>query len=529
MKGLPFVAATLATVALVGCVAHQTEVPALSGPSDLALSLNMTATPDSIRQDGESQSSIRITAKGPDGKGITALPLRVDMQVNGVAQDFGTLSARTVVTGTDGTAFLVYTAPPSPVAAVPGTCLGVPGTCVTIVATPTGTNFGTLNAVTGTIRLVPPGVILPPAATPTASFTFSPSTVSANLPVTFDASASTPGTGATNITSYAWAFGDGQTATGKTVTHAFASQNTFSVVLTVTNDRALSASTTQQVTVNAAALPTPSFTFSPNAPGVGDTVFFNASTSTPGQGHSTITSYRWTFGDGGTGSGVTTTHRYTVAGIYTVQLTVTDESGQSNTLNGTQITVGNPPVPIAKFTFSPSTPAANLAVIFDASTSTPAGGQGGQAIVSYTWTFGDGTAPVTVATPIVSHTFGFGGVFAVNLVVKDSAGRTGSVTNSITVSSGDATLPTATILVSQNPIPVNQEVSFTANVTSVGTGATKITNYMWDFGDGRALFGGPTSSNVGVTYTRTGTFQVKLTVTNDAGKSSSSVLTVVVQ
>ena len=53
----------------------------------------LNAIPDSINQDGGSQSSIKILAIGPGGNGLAGVPLRVDMAVGGVAQDFGTLSA----------------------------------------------------------------------------------------------------------------------------------------------------------------------------------------------------------------------------------------------------------------------------------------------------------------------------------------------------------------------------------------------------------------------------------------------------
>ena len=66
------------------------------------------------------------------------------------------------------------------------------------------------------IRLVPPGVILPPAQTPTPDFAVTPTPVSLNVPAIFDASASCGGavtnggcSGSSPITSYAWTFGDG--------------------------------------------------------------------------------------------------------------------------------------------------------------------------------------------------------------------------------------------------------------------------------------------------------------------------------
>ncbi len=40
-----------------------------------------------------------------------------------------------------------------------------------------------------------------------------------------------------------------------------------------------------------------------------------------------VVSYAWDFGDGSTGSGVTASHTYAVAGTYPVVLTVTDDRG----------------------------------------------------------------------------------------------------------------------------------------------------------------------------------------------------------
>ncbi len=231
----------------------------------------------------------------------------MDMFVGGVGQDYGTLSARSLVTNSSGVATVVYTAPPSPTAGIFGTCKGLPGNCVEIVATASGSGFETAAPERVTIRLVPPGMILPPAASPTAAFTFSPQPATANVPLTFDGSASQVGSGASEIVSYNWTFGDGSSGTGKTATHTFAAQNSYTVKLTVTNDRGLSNSTTQAVSVGSAALPNATFTVSPAAPGVGEDVFFNASTSTAGAGH-TIVSYFWTFGDGATKTGVTVSH-----------------------------------------------------------------------------------------------------------------------------------------------------------------------------------------------------------------------------
>ena len=335
----------LATLVLsAACTTSQTNVPGVSGPSELALSLRMVAVPDSITQDGASQASIEVTAFDANGKTCAGLPVRMDMAVSGVIQDFGTLSARTIVTGTDGKARTVYTAAP------PASLAGGSGTTVLILGTPSSSvncgsnqavgNFEAANRQQVAIRLIPPGVILPPAGTPTAAFTMSPDKAVMNSAVVFDASTSQPGTGATQISSYSWNFGDGTTtASGKTVTHAFTSQQTFIVTLTVTNDRGVSASTSVPTPVTAPAFPVADFVFGPIPIHAGASVNFSSTSTTPSG--FPITGYAWDFGDGSPGcSTPTCTHAYslmtptppatTVDTTYNVTLTVTDGSGLSS-------------------------------------------------------------------------------------------------------------------------------------------------------------------------------------------------------
>jgi PKD repeat protein len=61
------------------------------------------------------------------------------------------------------------------------------------------------------------------------------------------------------------------------------------------------------------------------------TCTFDATGSTDSDG--TITDYHWDFGDGTTGSGVTTTHAYAVSGQYAPSLTVTDNAMLTNTVS----------------------------------------------------------------------------------------------------------------------------------------------------------------------------------------------------
>ncbi|WP_457591413.1 PKD domain-containing protein, partial [Geoglobus sp.] len=77
--------------------------------------------------------------------------------------------------------------------------------------------------------------------------------------------------------------------------------------------------------------PSASFFYSPSAPAKTDLIIFDASSSYDPDG--SIVSYSWDFGDGSSASGVTVSHIYASNGVYTVNLTVTDDDGLSDTVS----------------------------------------------------------------------------------------------------------------------------------------------------------------------------------------------------
>ncbi len=164
---------------------------------------------------------------------------------------------------------------------------------------------------------------------PSASFTATPSSGTAPLAVSFNASASTDPDG--SIATYSWNFGDGATTSGtsNTASRTYASAGTFTVTLTVTDNGGATASTTRTVQVNTTNLPpTASFQFTPTGGAAPLVVLFDGSPSTDPDGP--IASYSWDFGDAsGTETGRTPAHTFVAAGTFTVQLTVTDASGLS--------------------------------------------------------------------------------------------------------------------------------------------------------------------------------------------------------
>ena len=57
-----------------------------------------------------------------------------------------------------------------------------------------------------------------------------------------------------------------------------------------------------------------------------------------------IVAYDWDFGDGNSGTGVSPTHSYAAAGLYTVSLTVTDNAGATDTATTTAVIDDQPQV-----------------------------------------------------------------------------------------------------------------------------------------------------------------------------------------
>ncbi len=194
-----------------------------------------------------------------------------------------------------------------------------------------GIGSGIAQWATQTFALTP---TLTPAA---AAFTSTPNPAAPRAAVGFNAGASTTDPDAT-ITSYSWNFGDGSTGTGVTTSHSYKTAGTYTATLTIADNFGQTATTMHNVAVLGQLRP--AFTALPNPVAVASKVGFKAGASTdPG---ATITSYSWNFGEGSTGTGVTTSHSYKTAGTYTATLTIADNYGRTAT-TARSIAVRPPP------------------------------------------------------------------------------------------------------------------------------------------------------------------------------------------
>jgi PKD repeat protein/KaiC/GvpD/RAD55 family RecA-like ATPase len=337
---------------------------------------------------------------------------------------------------------------------------------------------------------------------PVAQFSVSARTVTTGISIQLDASASYDVDG--TITSYAWTFGDGNTAVGKTTSHAYAENGTYAVVLTVTdNDGSTS---TAQDTITVQDRP-PIAQFSVSARTVATEVFvqFNASSSYDPDG--TIVSYYWDFGDGQNGMGRVASHAYGDNGTYTVALTVTDNDGLTNTTRDTVLVQDKPP--IALFTVSANVVDTGVFIQFDASSSYDPDGT----VIGFYWDFGDGK---NATGKVVSHSYAYNGTYTVALTATDDDGLTDVHLDTITVHNRP---PIASFTVSSVTVYTDEIITLNATFSHDPDGS--VVSFFWDFGDGANASGVVVSH----AYAQNGTYAITLTVTDDAGSVDSAVTT----
>ncbi|MCY4075050.1 MAG: PKD domain-containing protein [Acidobacteria bacterium] len=417
-------------LAAAACVQDRALPQTFVGPSELALSLQLAAVPDVLPLDGVSRSVVSVLALDGRARPVPRLPLTLQILASGELQDFGTLSARSVVTGPEGRARFSYTAPrvSTNPAGQPD-----PGTAVTIRVTPrTGDHANALARVVA-IRLVPPGRVIPEFGV-AAGFTHAPSPATAGEPTLFSAPfCDAPRSGGPSppacvddprrlVTGFTWSFGDGGHAAGQTVPHVFEAPGSYPVRLDVTDPYRRTASVTQVVGVDAAAVPAPAFDVSPALPVAGSPVVFDAGRTTSSR---PIVAYEWKLGDGAAGRGRVVEHRYARAGVYAVTLAVSDDRGSSATATR-EVTVGSGD-PTAVIDVSPQQPVVGRPVSFSGLRSVA---RPGRTIVEHAWVFGDAAAGARGGR--VTHTYRVAGTYVVTLVVTDDLGA--SSTASVTVS-----------------------------------------------------------------------------------------------
>jgi len=247
---------------------------------------------------------------------------------------------------------------------------------------------------------------------------------------------------------------------------------------------------------------------------VGTNVTFDGSESHVENG--AIDEYLWDFGDGqqsGWTSDSVAYHNYTAPSAttgWTVKLTVKDTAGQTNQTTVKIIVDGSGPS-VTITVEGNTTVGQNEDIQFNATVNDDVFGNDTENM-SFSWDFGDGEVS-TEMTPV--HSYADPGEYTVTLNVTDQVGNVG--TGTIVINVTDTTPPTAAFIIVNATIKENQVVEFNASTSRDNEG--NITEYIWDFGDGTNT----TTQNATVThvFTKVGTYNVTLTVVDEAGNSDS--------
>ena len=231
-----------------------------------------------------------------------------------------------------------------------------------------------------------------------------------------------------NPTTWSWSFGDGTVSADRSPVHNYNLAGSYTVSLTVTNAFGINTATKTGF-INAGGAPAADFSATPTSVMVPGTVAFtDLSTGNP-------SSWSWDFGDGAVSSQRNPTHIYTVAGTYTVSLTVRNGYGADKATKAAFINAGAKPV--ADFTVDSRSGTAPFTVKFtDLSTGNP---------TTWSWDFGDGTTS-TEQNP--GHVYQKEGAYDVTLTVSNAFGtdtemKTGTMAPGATGMTTPVATPTA--------------------------------------------------------------------------------------
>ena len=305
---------------------------------------------------------------------------------------------------------------------------------------------------------------------------------------------------------YAWDFGDGNTATSASPTHTYAMDSIYHVCVTVTD--ANGCTTTDCQLVLAIGNTPQCYASLSYIPDNANPLihYFSVSAS----GGSAPYTYAWDFGDGNTSISASPTHTYTQAGTYLVCVDVTDANGCVATDCFLIYVFGNSNPCVTSFTSSSTVMNPNSYVFTSVNAN--------NANTLYLWDFGDGTVD-TLSGSIATHTYTQAGIYFACLAEFDFiTGCVATYCDTVIVAGG---APCQAFITYSN-MPGSLVVDF------FGSATPNAVSYAWDFGDGNTS----TAQNPTHTYQTIATgpvsYNVTLTTTDASGCTAIGTETVFV-
>jgi PKD repeat protein len=309
---------------------------------------------------------------------------------------------------------------------------------------------------------------------------------------------------------YAWTLGDGATATGASVSHAWSAAATYPVQVTATNAFGKSTSTSRNVVVKALLPPTtPVASATPATALPGQSVQFLAESSDPQGG---TVAYAWSFGDGTNGTGASVTHPYGGEGAFSAQVTATNAASLSTSASViVNVVAQAPTAPV--ITVAPDSPIARASASLAAVSSDPQG-----SALTYAWSFGDGA---TATGASVTHAWSSAATYTLQVTATNAFGKSTSATRAVLVR--EALPPTEPVITVTPNSPFSGGTASISAVSNDPQGSAL--TYAWSFGDGATA----TGASVTHAWNAAATYTVQVTAANAYGRSTSATRTVLVQ
>ncbi len=316
------------------------------------------------------------------------------------------------------------------------------------------------------------------------------------------------------IMSFHWDFGDGGTAEGEIVSHAYLLPGTYTITLVLTDSKGAQTSIAHDVTVTWTSPPLADFSVFPangaDIARAGDRLLFQDESS---DDDSELIDWEWDFGDGRLGYGERVEHTYATDGDYIIGLHVIDAHGEMTMQTRSLRIASQRPIPA--FTVTPEAPNEGTLVKLDASDSIDPDGT----IVRYLWDLdGDGTDDQESTSAILEHVFDGGGFITLRLTVEDNQGERAQLERWIEVNFA----PVAQFLLSTFS-PKELQLLSLSDLSRDPDG--EIVKWSWHFGD--ATFSPePSPRHV---YQDSGTMEITLTVTDDKGATDQAAAAITVE
>jgi len=228
-------------------------------------------------------------------------------------------------------------------------------------------------------------------------------------------------------------------------------------------------------------------------------------------GSAAITSWAWSFGDGGLSTEQNPSHTYTMPASYTVTLVVATAVGSDTNVKEDYVTVAeDPEQPPTIATVSPLVSGTVDVAYSETLTAT-------RGTAPYTWSLASGSLPPGLgldgATGEIDGTPTAAGRYAFRVRVTDANGHYSESSFSLTIRDRPPLAPTAAFAATPASGHVSLNVQF-ADESTPGSG--EIISWLWSFGDGTSSV----KQNPTHIYETPGTYTVTLTVTTIHGSDS---------